>query len=45
MFDLYQSQDACGRETDLGHVEDVLESPIFYLSYPKAVRTSDVFIV
>lgn len=22
-----------GRGTDLGHVEDVVESPIFYLSY------------
>lgn len=30
---LYQSWDVGGRETDSGHVEDVLESPVFYLSY------------
>lgn len=29
---LYQSWDVGGRETDAGRVEDVLESPVFYLS-------------
>lgn len=32
-LNLYQNQDVGGRKTDLGHMEDILECPIFYLSY------------